>query len=102
MQRRAKSRNLKNISRNRDKNTIEIQRINLIIKPQWGIIYTRGRGKAQNQTARERRKSMEEMNTAELLKETAEENQTRKILGIMKESQTLEEAIQKTEALLNK
>ena len=34
----------------------------------------------------------EEMNLAELLKVTAEENQTRKILAIMAESKDLEEA----------
>ena len=77
-------------------------KISCIIHPN-GVYYNQGEGvKPKTKTARERRKSMEDMNTAELLKETAEENQTRKILGIMKESQTLEEAIQKTEALLNK
>ncbi len=44
----------------------------------------------------------EDMNTSELLKETAEENQTRKILEIMKESKDLEEAIEKVKALLKK
>ncbi len=44
----------------------------------------------------------EDMNISELLKEVAEENQTRKILEILKESKNLEEAIKKIEALLNK
>lgn len=42
----------------------------------------------------------EEMNLAELLKETAEENQTRKILAILEESKDLEDA--KVKALLKK
>lgn len=44
----------------------------------------------------------EEMNLAELLKITAEENQTRKILAIMAESKDLEEAQEKVKALLKK
>lgn len=44
----------------------------------------------------------EDMNISELLKEVVEENQTRKILEILKESKNLEEAIKKIEALLNK
>lgn len=44
----------------------------------------------------------EDMNISELLKEVVEENQTRKILEIVKESKDLEEAIKKIEALLNK
>ncbi len=44
----------------------------------------------------------EEMNLAELLKETAEENQTRKILAILEESEDLENAREKVKALLNK
>lgn len=44
----------------------------------------------------------EEMNLAELLKVTAEENQTRKILAIMAESKDLEEAKEKVKALLKK
>ena len=43
-----------------------------------------------------------DMNTSELLKEVVEENQTRKILEILKESKNLEEAIKKIEALLDK
>ncbi|MCD7891636.1 MAG: hypothetical protein LUG26_07825 [Ruminococcus sp.] len=44
----------------------------------------------------------EEMNVGELLKETAEENQTRKILEILNECKDLEEAKEKVKALLNK
>ena len=44
----------------------------------------------------------EEMNLGELLKETAEENQTRKILEILNECKDLEEAKEKIKALLNK
>lgn len=44
----------------------------------------------------------EEMNVGELLKETAEENQTRKILEILNECESLEEAKEKVKALLNK
>lgn len=44
----------------------------------------------------------EEMNLAELLKVTAEENQTRKILAIMAESKDLDEAQEKVKALLKK
>ncbi|MDY4129475.1 protein phosphatase [Peptostreptococcus porci] len=44
----------------------------------------------------------EEMNTSELLKEVAEENQTRKILEILNQSKDLEEAKEKVKALLNK
>lgn len=44
----------------------------------------------------------EEMNIGELLKQTAEENQTRKILEILNECKDLEEAKEKIKALLNK
>ena len=44
----------------------------------------------------------EEMNVGELLKETAEENQTRKILEILNECKDLDEAKEKVRALLNK
>lgn len=44
----------------------------------------------------------EEMNVGELLKEVAEENQTRKILEILRDCETLEDAIEKVKALLNK
>ena len=42
----------------------------------------------------------EEMNLAELLKETAEENQTRKILEILDKCESIEEAREKIKALL--
>lgn len=42
------------------------------------------------------------MNLAELLKQTAEENQTRKILEILSECKDLDEAKEKIKALLNK
>ena len=42
----------------------------------------------------------EEMNLAELLKQTTEENQTRKILAILEESEDLEKAKEKVKALL--
>lgn len=42
----------------------------------------------------------EEMNLGELLKATSEENQTRKILEILKSSTNLDEAIKKVESLL--
>ena len=42
----------------------------------------------------------EEMSLAELLKETTEENQTRKILAILEESDDLEKAKEKVKALL--
>lgn len=44
----------------------------------------------------------EEMNVGELLKETAEENQTRKILEILNECKGLEEAKEKVRDLLKK
>lgn len=44
----------------------------------------------------------DDMNVGELLKETAEENQTRKILEILNESEDLEEAKEKIKALLRK
>lgn len=44
--------------------------------------------------------TMEDMNVSELLKEVTEENQTRKILEILKNSENLEEAIKKIEALI--
>ena len=43
-----------------------------------------------------------EMNVGELLKETAEENQTRKILEILNECKDIEEAKEKVRALLKK
>lgn len=44
----------------------------------------------------------EDMNLAELLKETTEENQTRKILAILEKSKDLEDAKEKVKALLKK
>ena len=44
----------------------------------------------------------EEMNLAELLKQTAEENQTRKILAILEESESLEDAKEKVKAIIMK
>ena len=45
---------------------------------------------------------MEDMNVSELLKEVVEENQTRKILEIAKESKDKEDIIKKIEELLKK
>ncbi len=44
----------------------------------------------------------DEMNTSELLVKVAEENQTRKILAILNDSEDLDEAKKKVEALLEK
>ncbi|MBQ8942478.1 MAG: protein phosphatase [Firmicutes bacterium] len=44
----------------------------------------------------------EEMNLSEMLRELAEENQTRKILEILNNCKDLEEAKAKIKALLNK
>ena len=44
----------------------------------------------------------EDMNVGELLKETAEENQTRKILEILNVCKVLADAIVRVKALLNK
>lgn len=44
----------------------------------------------------------EEMNVGELLKQTAEENQTRKILEILSQCKDLNEAKEKVRALLDK
>ena len=44
----------------------------------------------------------DELNTSELLKEVAEENQTRKILELLNECKDLEEAKEKLKTLLNK
>ena len=44
----------------------------------------------------------ESMNMSEQFRELAEENQTRKILEILRDSKDLEEAIEKVRALLNK
>lgn len=42
----------------------------------------------------------EEMNLGEMLKELSEENQTRKILAILEDCESLEEAKEKIKALL--
>ena len=47
-------------------------------------------------------KMEDDMNTSELLVKVAEENQTRKILAILNDSENLEEAKKKVEALLEK
>ena len=44
----------------------------------------------------------DEMNTAEVLRDEAKENRTREILELMRNSKTLEEAMEKVKALLNK
>ena len=44
----------------------------------------------------------EEMNTGEMLRELAEENQTRKILDLINDCKTIEEAKEKIRAILNK
>ena len=44
----------------------------------------------------------EDMNVGEMLRELAEENQTRKILEILEACKTIEEAKEKVRALLNK
>lgn len=58
---------------------------------------TNSRGKR-----RKERTMDEEMTGFEILKQVAEENQTRKILEILKESKDLSEAIKKVEALIQK
>ena len=44
----------------------------------------------------------DEMNTAELLRDEAKESRTREILEILRDSKTLEAAVEKVKALLNK
>lgn len=44
----------------------------------------------------------EEMNTSEKIEELAKEVQTYKILEILKECKTIEEAVEKVKALLNR
>lgn len=51
---------------------------------------------------KEKEMDEEDMNIAELLKQTAEENQTRKILAILEESENLKDAKEKIKALLKK
>ena len=62
------------------------------------VLYNCSKGMA----GKEREMENEEMNLAELLKDTAEENQTRKILAILEESEDLEKAKEKVKALLKK
>ena len=45
---------------------------------------------------------IDDMNASEVIRDLAEENQTRKILEILNECKTLEEAKEKIRALLNK
>lgn len=45
---------------------------------------------------------IDDMNASEVIKDLAEENQTRKILEILNECKTLEEAKEKIRALLKK
>ncbi len=62
------------------------------------VLYNCSKGMA----GKEREMENEEMNLAELLKDTAEENQTRKILAILEESEDLQDAKEKVKALLKK
>lgn len=45
---------------------------------------------------------MEDMNLGEMLAAKCEENQTRKILELLRECKSIEEAIEKVKSLLNK
>lgn len=61
------------------------------------------KGKAARLNWRGKENGMEEdMNLSEMLRELAEENQTRKILAILDRCKDLEEAKEKVKALLNK
>ena len=62
------------------------------------VLYNCSKGMAGKEIEMEN----EEMNLAELLKDTAGENQTRKILAILEESKDLQEAKEKVKALLKK
>ena len=66
------------------------------VKESAGLYGRKGDGEMIDET------EVEDMNASELLREVAEENQTRKILDILKESTDLEEAIEKVKALLEK
>lgn len=56
-----------------------------------------------SKVARQKGNKMDdEMNTAEVLRDEAKENRTREILELMRNSKTLEEAMEKVKALLNK
>ena len=50
----------------------------------------------------ERKQNGRRNNTAEVLRDEAKENRTREILELMRNSKTLEEAVEKVKALLNK
>ena len=56
----------------------------------------------ESRQVRKGEKMEDDMNTSELLVKVAEENQTRKILAILNDSENLEEAKKKVEALLEK
>ena len=68
------------------------------------IIYTVKGGTPRRVRGRCRKEKnmIDEMNACEMIKELAEENQTRKILEILEGCKTLEEAVEKVKALLNK
>ena len=76
----------------------------MTIIPHCGIINTvkGGTPKRIRGKCRKEKNMDEEMNTGEMLRELAEENQTRKILEILNECKDLEEAKKKIKALLNK
>lgn len=78
------------------KNLLTYYAIRYIIKTVKGAL-TNIRGKRGKERTMD-----EEMTGFEILKQVAEENQTRKILEILKESENLKEAIEKVEALIKK
>ena len=62
------------------------------------VLYNCSKGMAGKEIEMEN----EEMNLAELLKDTAEEKKKKKILAILEESKDLQEAKEKVKALLKK
>lgn len=73
----------------------------------YGICYIiktvkRGTNLTSTGQARKEKTMNEEMNANEMIKELAEENQTRKILELAQESKDKEEIIEKIKALLKK
>jgi hypothetical protein len=75
----------------------------LTFTPQCGIIYIVKRETSRRDRGKCRKENiMDEMNACEMIKELAEENQTRKILEILEKCNDLEEAKEKIKALLNK
>ena len=68
------------------------------------IIYSDGKHKEVSSVPGRQEKggNMDDMNLGEILKEVAEENQTRKILELLNESKDLEEAREKVKSLLEK